>query len=124
MYIRAVEVYERSRSDTFNNCYTKATKLNPLLEFSIAKNIAISKSDLDWLGFGALIFPFFVCYCFFVFQIQSRTKCSDIPHCQMKRTIGIISAKASEESGINNNIKTASEIKFNREMCQMSFNIN
>lgn len=66
MYIRAVEVYERSRSDTFNNCYTKATKLNPLLEFSIAKNIATSKSDLDWLGFGALIFPFFF-FCAIVF---------------------------------------------------------
>ena len=67
MYIRAVEVYERSRNDTFNNCYTKATKLNPSLKFSIAKNIAISKSDLDWLGFGALIFPFFFVLLFFCF---------------------------------------------------------
>lgn len=59
--MRAVDVNERSRSERFNNyyCNTKATTLNPSLEFSIAKSIAISKTSLDWIGFGALFFYFF-----------------------------------------------------------------
>lgn len=58
--MRAVDVInERSRSESFNNyyyCNTKANTLNPSLEFSIAKSIAISKTSLDWIGFGALFF--------------------------------------------------------------------
>ena len=42
----------------------------------------------------------------------------------MKRTVEIISFKASELSGINNNMKTETEIKLNREICQMCFSIN
>ena len=75
--MRAVDVNERSRSESFNNyyCNTKATTLNPSLEFSIAKSIAISKTSLDWIGFGALFFYFFQ---FFFFQIPPRTKWNDI----------------------------------------------
>lgn len=75
----AVDIYDRSRSESFNNyyyCNTKATTLNPSLESSIVKSIAISKTSLDWSGLARYFFYFF--QFFFFFQIPSRTKWNDI----------------------------------------------
>jgi len=77
--VRAVDIYDRSRSESFNNyyyCNTKATTLNPSLESSTVKSIAISKTYLDWIGFGAVFF--FFTFSSFFFQIPSRTKWNDI----------------------------------------------
>lgn len=56
----AVDIYDRSRSVSFNNyyyCNTKATTLNPSLESSIVKSIAISKTT-GWV-WRVIFFYFF-----------------------------------------------------------------
>lgn len=73
-----VDIYDKSRSESFNNyyyCNTKATTLNPSLESSIVKSIAISITSLDWLGLARY---FFLLFPVFFFQIPSRTKWNDI----------------------------------------------
>lgn len=66
-----VNIYDRSRSESFNNyycCKTKATTQNPSLESSIVKSIAISKTSLDWLGLARYFFLLFPVFFFSKFR--------------------------------------------------------